>query len=106
MKKIIKITAILIAVAGSFACKDNNNEADKQSKAIIVDLGDPAIDGCGWAIQINDTINIPNFLDDKYKQDGLLVEIAYQNTIQVYNCPGFSSMKYPKIIIKQIKITQ
>lgn len=29
--------------------------------------------------------------------------IVYENTSQIYQCPGFSDMKYNKIIIKQIK---
>ena len=102
MKTILKFTAVLLIVAGGFACSEKENET-KWIEAIAVDLGNPAVDGCGWAIKISNTVYIPDSLDEPYKQDGLKVMIIYENTSQTYQCPGFSDVVYDKIIIKQIK---
>jgi hypothetical protein len=101
MKKILSFAAILLIMASAFTC-GKENEKIKWVEAVILDLGDPSVDGCGWAIEINNIINIPEYLDEEYKQNELKVMIVYENTSQIYQCPGFSGMKYNKISIKQI----
>ncbi|MDR3287336.1 MAG: hypothetical protein LBT27_07830 [Prevotellaceae bacterium] len=108
--KILKLAAILL-LAGVVSCGENNCVCDTdtdterwvETEAIIVDLGDPSVDGCGWAVLINNVINVPEFIDEQYKQHELKVEIVYKKTSQVHQCVGFSEMKYNKVIIKQIK---
>jgi hypothetical protein len=77
-------------------------QGTKWIEAIVVDLGSPAVDGCGWAINIDNITYIPDNLDEQYKQNRLKVMIVYENTSQIYQCPGFSEINYDKIIIKQI----
>jgi hypothetical protein len=103
MKTILKFAAIGLLLVGSFASCGKEDENTKWVEAIILDLGEPSVDGCGWAVKINDTVHFPEYLEEDYKQNELKVMIVYENTSQFYNCPGWSSMAYNKIIINQIK---
>jgi hypothetical protein len=102
MKKTLSFAAILLILTSAFTC-GKEDEKIKWVEAVILDLGDPSVDGCGWAVKINNTINIPEYLDEQYKQNELKAMIVYEETTQIYQCPGFSDVKYNKIIITQIK---
>lgn len=102
MKKIVSFAAILFVLTSAFTC-GKEKEKTEWVEAIILDLGNPSVDGCGWAIEINNVINIPEYLEEEYKQNELKVMIVYESTSQIYQCPGFSDRKYDIIIIKQIK---
>ncbi|MDR1552296.1 MAG: hypothetical protein LBS69_02380 [Prevotellaceae bacterium] len=110
MKKILntlKTTTILLILAGMMiSCGKEKENNEEWTNATIIDLGNPAVDGCGWAVQIGETISIPDFLDEEYKQNGLQVGIIYNKTAEIYQCPGFSNFEYDRIIINKIKKIQ
>ncbi len=60
------------------------------TKAKVVDLGDPTIDGCGWIISVDiDGVAVnfrPDNLPTAFQKDGLVVAIAYRETEDLSPC--------------------
>ena len=73
MKNLILVLLISITM---FSCSKSNSNG-----TVIFD--DPALDGCGWVIRINDQTYLPINLDEQYQQDGLSVEIDYEKLNKV-----------------------
>ncbi|WP_461303210.1 hypothetical protein [Aureisphaera sp.] len=53
--------------------------------AIIRNYGDPALDGCGWVVDVNSTIYMPQNLAPEFYEDSLKVRIKYKVLDRV-NC--------------------
>jgi hypothetical protein len=77
------------------------------ANATIINEGDPAADGCGWLVKINETdstYNAPN-LADQYKVNGLKVQVAYEKLSERFYCgmipvpqnPGITEIKINSI---------
>ena len=95
-------------VSTSFGCNKNSNDnslskLDNQNvPGLILYYGDPAVDGCGWMIEINKVIYSPITLDDAFKKDSLKVILDYQTLSTTWNC-GWRNPGYPQIKISNIK---
>ncbi|NQV52109.1 MAG: hypothetical protein HQ500_02950 [Flavobacteriales bacterium] len=67
----------------------------------IYDFGDPAVDGCGWVIEINQIIYKPTDLPMAYQVDELEVEIKYAVLKEWASCgrvaDAFSQVELRKI---------
>ena len=103
--KRFKIILILIGIIGStsFSCDKNYNLLNNQtSSGLILNYGDPSVDGCGWMIEIDKIVYSPTSLDSVYKKDSLKVILDYQVLSSVWNC-GWRSPGYKQIEIKTIK---
>lgn len=57
--------------------------------AVILDFGSPAVDGCGFVIQIENQIYYPVNLEEKYQIDGKNVKVQYNTLEEMHTC-GFS----------------
>ena len=61
-----------------------------QTNAKVLDLGDPALDGCGWVIQfdVNGTLqdHRADALSTNFQQDGLDIKIEYNETADQSVC--------------------
>lgn len=98
----IYITVALSAISIAFwACK--KEERTIQADGLILNLGSPAADGCGWVIQINDTHYKPEHLDEAYQQDSLVVRIDYKLLKTQYSCGLVANIGMPNIKIKNIR---
>lgn len=77
----------------------------QSQKGIIRFLGDPAIDGCGWVIALEEDRTTRNkrakMLDAEFKKDELEVELTYRKTEDVSPCGRGSQI--PIIDILSIK---
>jgi len=66
-----------------------------ETTARILDLGDPAVDGCGWVIQFEVDGNLENHradsLSTNFLQNDLEVKIEYKTTIEESVC-GLAGM--------------
>jgi hypothetical protein len=71
-------------------------------EAFVMDSGDPAKGGCGWLIQVNDSIFYPLNLEERFKADLQPVKIGYENTNQIHQC-GTGGGYYSAITIFCIK---
>ena len=64
-------------------------------EAIVLDMGDIALDGCGWVVQFEldgiPTDHRPDILEEEFMEDGLNIELTYKPTFDSSPC-GFSDM--------------
>ncbi len=72
------------------ACKGNKGTMTDSScndckDAVIRNYGDPALDGCGWVVDVSSTIYMPKNLAPEFHTDGLEVKIKYEELGRV-NC--------------------
>jgi len=106
MKK-VKIFLILLGMIGivAFSCKKNKLDSlsiNQNLQGLILYYGDPAVDGCGWMIEINKVAYSPILLDSTFRKDSLKVILDYQLLASTWNC-GWRSPGYNQIEIKAIK---
>ena len=97
----ITITTLLIFSA----CKSKEGAVSDAScttceDAFIRYYGDPALDGCGWVVDANATIYMPENLQPEFYVDSLKVSIKYKVTGRV-NC-GLVKDKHIGIFIEEI----
>ena len=105
MKKIdvILLLFILVLVFGAFGCKHNGDVADSQyKKGIVLYLGDPAVDGCGWMVQVNDSLYYPINLEPQFKVESLKVMLNYTVLGSTRTC-GWRTPGYREINIGTIQ---
>lgn len=101
--KHFKYIIFLCGITGIIAWGCEKNKQDTlNSTGLILDYGDPAVDGCGWMIEINKLVYSPKSLDSSFRKDGLKVIIDYQQLSTIWNC-GWRSPGYKQIEIKNIK---
>jgi hypothetical protein len=77
----------------------------KESKLLIAsvrDGGDPAVDGCGWLMDISSETYKPENLPEEFKVDGMDVQIKYEKLDSMADC-GFSQDVYDVIHLDEIK---
>ncbi|RVU02628.1 hypothetical protein EOD41_01425 [Mucilaginibacter limnophilus] len=101
MYKIYLAAAFCLVSMAFSACK--KDERTIEADGLIIDLGNPAADGCGWAIQINNTHYKPEFLDEKFQQDSMVVRVDYKLLKNSYSCGIAANIGMPYIQVKQIK---
>ncbi|MBT8276786.1 MAG: hypothetical protein KJO39_11620 [Bacteroidia bacterium] len=77
------------------------SECGKCEDAVIRNYGDPALDGCGWVVDVSSTIYKPENLPEQYKIDSLDVMIGYK-VLDSVNC-GLIRNAHPGISITEIK---
>ena len=57
---------------------------------LVRDLGDPALDGCGWVLEIpvnNEVVTVrPDELGDLFKVDSLAVRVDFKQTLETSVC--------------------
>lgn len=79
----------------------------EQRDGMVLFLGDPALDGCGWVIQLiidgNDIEYRPDTLADNFKVDMLPVNIQYKQILDVSVCGLEGSIPIIEVIeIKEL----
>jgi len=84
MKK-VKLVLILFGIIGitTFSCNDNLDSlsVNQNTPGLVLYYGDPAVDGCGWMIEINKVAYSPILLDSGFKKDSLKVILDYLITL-------------------------
>ena len=88
---------ILFGFLAFSACEKEN----KLVYAIIRDGGDPAVDGCGWLIEMSYETFKPKNLTDEFKVNGMEVEIKYDKLDGMADC-GLSQDAFHEISLKEI----
>ena len=98
LSKILFLCGIIVFMA--FSCEKDDEYI--KGVGIILDAGDPAVDGCGWLIGISDQIYKPIELDEQFQTDSLEVNLEYKILGSEWNC-GWRLEKYKEINIKDIE---
>ena len=101
MKKMIYLFVSVMLLS---ACSKENNETPIPTiRATINYAGDPAADGFGWTLQIaSDSSEIPNNLPEAFKQEDLVVDVAYRKTDQRFPCRCVT----PRYMVEIISISR
>lgn len=110
MKNLTSIIILLVTVLmlSNFSCNDNQTPLDKESKtkndvsAVVIYDGEPAVDGCGWLIQCNQSSYSPINLNSEFQVDKLNVTVSYIILESTWNC-GWREPGYRRIEIIKIK---
>ena len=104
--RIILFTVITLLLLYGVGCKKEDNSKPEdilQSENAIITFADPASDGCGWLIFIDDKEYHPVNLDEAYKVNGLQISIKYVLLASEWECSPWRR-KYEQI--KVISITE
>jgi len=104
--KIFKITAIVLLLAGYFSSisscgvekKAEENPTIENAIGMVRDFGSPAVDGCGWVIEVDDAIYAPVrwALDEEFCQEGLKISLDFKKLSSVRDCNWWKSPNYPR----------
>ncbi|MEM7187646.1 MAG: hypothetical protein AAF466_13415 [Bacteroidota bacterium] len=90
------------------ACKGSETlitegSCDDCRDAVIRDFGDPALDGCGFVVDVDSKIYMPKNLPEAYQVDAMKVALTYQ--VQDSTRCGMVQF-YPAITIQEIRKRQ
>jgi hypothetical protein len=104
LMKILSLITITMVLIFS-ACKSKGGATSDTScssceDAMIRNYGDPAVDGCGWVVNVSSTIYMPKNLLPEFYEDSLKVRIKYK-VLERVNC-GMLKDAYPSIFIEEI----
>ena len=106
MKKQIrnKCAVLLMLTVGIIAVScDKKSDPNLQSaNGLVLNYGNPEVDGCGWVIEVDKVVYSPVNLDKTFKQDSLKVKIDYQVLNTYFSC-GWRTPGYRQIKITSIK---
>ncbi len=104
MKQFFRIACTSILLFS--ACKSKQNTTDETTcdtciDAMVLFYGDPALDGCGWVLEVASEIYMPKNLPSEFQKDSLPVNIKFQEQGRA-NC-GLLQDKYPAMYIEKIR---
>ncbi len=106
MGRLIRVTDaalffIITVLLFSFISCNNKMSEIKKDEAVIIYDGDPAVDGYGWFLSINEMKYKPIELDTEFCKDGLIVNVKYQLLDTKWSC-NWQRKEYPLIKIIDI----
>ena len=82
-----------------FSCKKDTQDFQN---GIVLDFGDPAVDGCGWMVQVGNTVYKPTNLANSFQVDSQTVLIEFKNLGTAAGC-GFNPNAHTEIQVLNIK---
>ena len=106
MEKPIRIKCVLflmlavVMLAGS--CDNMSDQGLQTTNGLVLNYGDPEVDGCGWVIKVDTVVYSPVNLDLAFKQNSLKVKVEYQVLNTYFSC-GWRTPGYRQIKIISIK---
>ena len=98
---IVTTTLLLFSACKSKGGAVDDNSCNSCEDAIIRNYGDPAMDGCGWVVDVSSTIYMPKNLLPEFYTDSLEVSVTY-NVLERVNC-GLLKDAYLAIFIEEIQ---
>ncbi len=106
--KILHSVTLSFAITALIACSSTDTiitegTCEECQDAVIRNFGDPALDGCGYVVDVNTKIYMPKNLPSVYKVEDLEVELNFE--IQDSTRCGMIQF-YPAISIKEIRKKQ
>jgi len=89
LQQILICLAVLVLVVNLCCKKSALPPGEFSVNAIVINLGSPDADGCGWAIKTaTDTVFHPTNLSAQYEVDSLKIHINYHKLAGKYECGG------------------
>jgi len=106
MKKPIRIKCALFLILAigmsTVSCDTKSDQGLQTTKGLVLNYGNPEVDGCGWVIKVDTVVYSPVNLDTAFKQDSMKVKINYQILNTYFSC-GWRTPGYREIKITSIK---
>ena len=106
IEKLMKITVVVFCIitAGIImvSCGKRNESDIQPENGIVLNYGDPSVDGCGWMLVINKVVYSPVNLNASFQKDSLNVVVEYQPLNSTFKC-GWGTTGYQQIKITNIK---
>lgn len=104
--KIVKFFSALLLLLLTSCSKEKTSSPEECKDCItaegVVYYGDPAVDGCGWGITIeNQHYSLNKFKEEDFKISGK-VKIVYKKTEEIFYC-GRSRVEFKIIEIVKIE---
>ncbi len=103
MRQLFFLVFMTILVISSCKSKQDvlhDNSNNIWEDAVIRDFGDPALDGCGWVVDVSSIIYKPQNLLPEYRIDSLEVRIKYK-VLDSVNC-GLVKNAHSAIFLEEI----
>ena len=94
---LLTIFALLLMMAGS-GCKEDKELIVQKDEAII-HYSNPATDGCGWLISINEKEYHPVNLNESFKINGQKVNLSYKVLQSNWKCEQWNVRFYQELEI-------
>lgn len=100
---VIRACVLLLALMTLYVNR-GCEKRDQWIDAMVLDFGSPAVDGCGFVLEIGDSIYFPANLQEKYQVDKKEIQLKYRLLEDLKTC-GFSDSeaRYQKLTINAIK---
>lgn len=104
MKTLISclIGLLFILILGCKKNDQNNSMIYQNISALVLNYGDPSVDGCGWMVKTDKDIYSPVNLNNDYKKDSLIIFMDYEILSTTWNC-GWRTPGYKEIQINKIR---
>ncbi len=100
--KYLKLASCLFIATILFASCDKNKVDIIKDEAIILYEGDPAVDGCGFFLSMDNNQYKPIELKPEFSEDSLTVYVEYQLLVTKWTC-NWQAIEYNEIKIIKIK---
>ena len=94
----LMLTFGIIAVS----CDNKSDQGLQTTNGLVLNYGNPEVDGCGWVIKFDTVVYSPVNLNTDFKQDSLKVKVDYQILNTYFSC-GWRTPGYRQIKITSIK---
>jgi hypothetical protein len=101
-KRLIPVLLLCFILLTAINCHSDNND-DNLVQGLVIDLGDPSVDGCGWGIKIDIKVFKPLELPVEFQNDSLPVRLQYTLLEDSINCGLLLQQVYPQIKIIKIQ---
>ena len=102
--KICLIPALVIIAA--FSCNKDEPVQLNSQQGLVLYFGDPAVDGCGWLIEIGEEKYSPVNLKSEFQIDSLGVIVEFKILSSEWNCgwrePGYRQIEILNIVINSL----
>lgn len=98
-KSLLLIILILLILSSSGCGKDDLSFVEGNG---IVNYADPATDGCGWSISIDQKDYHPTNLNNDFKVDGLYVKLKYRILQSTWTCTQWTNRLIQEVEIISI----
>lgn len=88
-----------------FGCEkamDMHQNESQNMAGLVLFFGEPAVDGCGWLIQVDTAYYSPINLEPEFKVDSLNVNLDFELQPDRWRC-GWRQPGYQKIQILKIE---
>jgi hypothetical protein len=105
MNIVSNVFFLLVILLLAQGCNSKNNIVQKDDcsnckDAMVLNYGDPALDGCGWMLEVSSVTYKANNLPLEFKLDSLKVQVEYR-IAETIKC-GMAAIEYPSVGLTKI----